>query len=102
MDDVRMQESMKRHSTYEMLPTCNFVNRKSRKERGYTPPYFTLAVSILWRASEALASSIQSGWFQWSFGMTPNSTLDGVSIDILLERIRMSVIPRRIISVLTS
>ena len=50
----------------------------------FLPPYITSSETIAFLESVAFASSIHSGWYQWSRGMTPNSTLDEAIIDMTL------------------
>jgi hypothetical protein len=59
------------------LDDCASMKAKFQKLQDQkVPPYFTPAKANLCRSVVALVSSIQSGCFQCSFGITPNSTAD--------------------------
>lgn len=49
-----------------------------------SPPYITLLSTIFWRAFEALSSSIELGWNQCSFGISPYEVFEAVTSDVHL------------------
>src|ERR1700742_4950768 len=61
-----------------------------RRDETHVPPYMTWFLTISSRAADALFSSIQSGWNQWSCGIKPKWISASVRTLTRLPRVTVS------------